>query len=107
LNCVNGPFVVDMSGCAPIGGYGLHLATGSAALVGVVDRWQDYGEHIGGVTSSAVNATQIYFAGGFNYPPQGYRETWSFVVNRMDGLAILTELGRNTEYVCSMANRVI
>ena len=107
LNCVSGSFVLDLSGCAPDGAYGLHRPTGAAGLVGLVDRWQDYGSHVVGVTSNFVNATQIYFSGGFNFPPQGYRESWTFVVDRIDGLAVLTAQGEISRYTCSVANRVI
>ncbi|MGB3584829.1 MAG: hypothetical protein WBA40_27465 [Roseiarcus sp.] len=42
LNCISGDFIVDMTPCAPDGGYGLSAGTGSAPLVSIVDRWQDY-----------------------------------------------------------------
>jgi hypothetical protein len=45
LNCISGDFIVDLTPCAPNQGFGLSAGTGSAALVAVVNRWQDYATH--------------------------------------------------------------
>ncbi len=49
LDCIPGDFVSDLTPCAPPGGYGLLAPTGSAPLGQVVNRWQDYGDHSGGM----------------------------------------------------------
>lgn len=92
LDCIDGNFVADMTPCAPNGAYGLSAPTGSAELVGVVDRRQDYADHSGGVVSHFANADTIYFAGGFNWPGDGgLTDKWSFTVNRLTGQAELKE----------------
>lgn len=109
LNCISGDFIVDITPCAPDGAYGLSAGTGSAALVAVVNRWQDYMTHIGGVTNNFFNDHEIYFSAGFNSPQssttinenraavglppvaggdkipdgQGYNELWSFSLSRL------------------------
>jgi hypothetical protein len=92
LDCIAGDFVADMTPCAPNGGYGLSAPTGGAELVGVVNRWQDYADHMGGVVSHFANASTIYFGGGFNWPDAGgLSDKWSFTVNRATGKAELKE----------------
>jgi hypothetical protein len=66
LDCISGDFISDMQPCAPDGAYGLSSPTGAAGLVGVVDRWQDYMNHLGGITGHFLTADKIYFSGGFN-----------------------------------------
>jgi hypothetical protein len=105
FNCVNGPFVVNSSGCAPNGAFGLHAPTGSAALVGVVKRWQDYAQHLGGITSNYVTDTEIYFSGGFNGPGSGYEEEWSFSVSRLTGKATLKQKADAAELSCEKSAR--
>ena len=115
LNCISGNFIVDLTPCAPDGSYGLSAGTGSAPLVAIVDLWQDYMTHLGGVTSNFTNDHKIYFSGGFNSPlsnttinqnrasnglppipdenkipeGQGYGELWSFTLSRLTGNAVL------------------
>jgi hypothetical protein len=99
LDCITGDFVADMTACAPNGAYGLSAPTGSAELVGVVDRWQDYANHSGGVVSHFANADTIYFAGGFNWPDNGgLTDKWSFTVNRLTGHAELKRFPGQSPY---------
>jgi hypothetical protein len=115
LNCISGDFIADLTPCAPDGAYGLSAGTGSAPLVAVVNRWQDYMTHLGGVTSNFINDHEIYFSAGFNSPLSnttinqnraavglppiaggdkipdtgGYKEHWSFSLSRLTGKAEL------------------
>jgi hypothetical protein len=134
LNCISGDFIVDLTPCAPDGGYGLSAGTGSAPLVAIVDRWQDYVTHIGGITSNFTNDDSIHFSGGFNSPAsdatinqnrasvglppipggdkvpegQGYREFWSFTLSRLTGNAELKEKGKSVlTYKCRKANAIL
>lgn len=107
LNCVSGSFVVDMSGCAPDGAYGLSYPTGSAGLRTIVNRWQDFADHNGGVTNNYVTATEVRFSGGFHYRGDGYNEKWVFLIDRLTGGAVLNEGGSETRYVCQPASQVV
>jgi len=89
LNCVDGDFIVDMTPCAPNAAYGLSYPTGSAKLRQIVDRWQDYMDHHGGVVSSNITESEIRFSGGFMTMNNGYVDYWSFVANRVTGKGIL------------------
>jgi len=88
LNCISGDFVADMTPCAPNGGFGLSYPTGTAALSRVVKRWQDYGDHFGGVASNNISETRMTFSGGF-MSSQGFEEKWDFIVDRTTGKATL------------------
>lgn len=134
LNCISGNFTVDLTPCAPDGGYGLSAGTGSAPLVAIVDRWQDYISHLGGVTGNWTNDHEIRFSGGFNSPAsnttvnqnrasvglppipggdkipdnQGYQEHWSFTVSRLTGEATLKEKDKASfTYTCRKAKAAL
>lgn len=134
LNCISGDFIADMTPCAPDGGYGLSAGTGSAPLIAIVDRWQDYATHTGGIASNFTNAHSISFSGGFNSPTsdttinqnrasaglppipggdkvpegQGYEEFWSFTLSRLTGKAELKEKGKPVlTYNCRKANAIL
>jgi hypothetical protein len=102
LNCIHGDFVVDMTPCAPSGGYGLSYPTGGASLRTVVDRWQDYADHYGGVVSNYVSNAEISFAGGFNSPGRGLSQDWEFSASRLTGIGQLKlAKGRVVKYKCN------
>jgi hypothetical protein len=130
LSCITGNFVADMTPCAPEGAFSLSAPTGATELVGVVDRWQEYLNHDGGVVSYVKSPEQIVFSGGFNWtyndatvnqnrasvglPPipdgdkvpegQGYEERWSFTVSRLTGRATLVQTKNPTlVYACNKA----
>jgi hypothetical protein len=100
----------------------------------VVDRWQDYVDHLGGVTGHFTNDHQIYFSGGFNSPissltinqnraqvglppipnggrlpeGQGYKEKWSFSVNRLTGKAEFKDTkGTQASYQCARRKAIL
>jgi hypothetical protein len=107
LHCISAKFIYDMTPCAPSNGFGLSAPTGSGALVDIVYRWQDYVDHLGGVTANRNKETELVFAGGFNSPGSGsgYTETWRFVIDRVtgDGKLYQTEDKKTTikKYSCN------
>jgi hypothetical protein len=106
LDCIFGNFIADMTPCAPPGGFGLSAPTGSVDLVAVVNRWQDYGNHIGGVAGHYITTDKMSFSGGFNSSDSGYKESWAFTVNRLTGAAELTQKGKpSTAYTCIKAHQ--
>jgi hypothetical protein len=94
IDCIKGSFVSDMTPCAPPNAYGLSAPTGSAELVGLADRWQDYANHLGGITGHSLTADSIEFSGGFNSGGGGYHELWRFEASRLTGAGKLTAEGR-------------
>jgi hypothetical protein len=108
LDCISGDFISDMQPCAPNGAYGLSSPTGGAGLVGIVDRWQDYMNHLGGITGHFMTADKIYFSGGFNGGRGGsYEEKWSFALSRLTGSAELKEADKNpVSYSCRAKKRL-
>ena len=89
LNCVYGADLGDITPCAPTNGYGLSAPTGAASLVGVVYRWQDYGDHLGGITSSQVSNIGLQFTGGYYSSSGKWRSRWEFTADRTTGKATL------------------
>lgn len=88
LDCISANFIADMTPCAPNGGFGLSAPTGSAALTGVVMRWQDYADHDGGVVGHFMTETKLYFSGG--WMDRNLERLWEFSVNRITGKGTLT-----------------
>jgi hypothetical protein len=104
MSCIAGDFVVDLTPCAPRKAFSLSAPTGAAGIVRVVDRWQDYAGHAGGVVGFFKTHTTISFTGGFNDPASGLRDDWSFTVDRQDRSGLLTRKGRPaTAFRCSGA----
>lgn len=98
LSCVSGPFVADMTPCAPNGGYGLSAPTGSAALVGVVMRSQEYQRHLGGVTGFNRQGDDVTFTGGF-MGSNGLQTSWTLKLDP-EGNAVVRDKGGSTPYTC-------
>ena len=88
LHCIGGDFQLEGETCAPNGGFGLALPTGTGELAGVVMRWQDYIGHIGYNTGVNVSNTMIIFSGGFQ-SGSDWRDRWDFQVNRISGIGTL------------------
>jgi hypothetical protein len=105
FNCISGDFVVDISGCAPDGAFSLHRPTGSAEIVGVVDRWQDYAQHFGPIMSHYNTKNEIYFAGGFNGSGEGYKQNWNVEINRLSGVAVLDWHNVRASYICRVIEK--
>ena len=90
FNCVYGDFGGEAPGCAPDGAFGLWYPTGGSELREVVDRWQNYKDHLGEVTGNSINDVTIEFTAGFNSLEHSYQEIWRFSANRFTGVATLT-----------------
>ncbi len=104
LSCISGNFVADLTPCAPSKAFSLSAPTGSAAIVGVVDRWQDYAKHDGGVVGYFKSHTTIAFTGGFNTPDGGYEDEWSFTVDRQTRVGTLNRKhGPKVAFSCAGA----
>ena len=102
MSCIAGDFVADLTPCAPRKAFSLSAPTGAGEIVGVVDRWQDYAGHAGGVVGYFKTHTTISFTGGFNDPASGLKDDWSFTVDRQDRSGLLTRKGRAaTAFRCS------
>lgn len=105
LNCVDGGFTTEIGSCAPEGGYGLY---GRLGLAHIVWRWQDYGNHMGGVVGHSITPTNIYFSGGYYSGAQNWSGQWSLDIDRVTGVGKL-RLGRpsstqSEEYACKAVN---
>jgi len=98
LSCVSGPFISDMTPCAPNGGYGLSASTGSAALVGVVMRPQEYQRHLGGVTAFNRQGEDVTFMGGF-MGSNGLQTSWTLKLDP-EGNAVVRDKEGSTPYKC-------
>ncbi|MDG2571240.1 hypothetical protein P7L87_27175, partial [Vibrio parahaemolyticus] len=110
VSCLHSEFVADMEPCAPEGKFGLSRPTGAADLVKIVDRWQEYSDHLGGVTSHYVTPKEIAFSGGFHGSTNGYQQFWRFTANRLVGTGTLKiEKGQYMEgdyaYQCQKASQ--
>ena len=102
LSCVSGAFIKDLTPCAPEGAYALSAPTGTAAIVDVVERWQDYANHDGGVFNFTRTPTDLIFDAGFNRPDKGFHEAWMFQIDRISGTAVLSVTNEaSTVYHCN------
>ena len=98
LSCVSGPFITDMTPCAPDGGYGLSAPTGSAALVGVVMRSQGYQRHLGGVTGFTRQGDDLTFTGGV-MGSNGLQTSWTLKLDP-EGNAVVRDKEGSIPYRC-------
>jgi hypothetical protein len=117
LSCVSGGngFTADMVTCAPDGAYALSNPSAVATLDRVVERWQDYTDHSGGVVSFFSTSSEYHFQGGWTGPEMGYDAHWTFEISRLTGAGKLTEyepapdsderIPKTAMYRCSPAKR--
>ncbi len=102
LSCISGDFIEDMTPCAPSGAWSLSAPTGTAAIVGFANRWQEYQQHHGGVIGFNESAEKLRFEGFFREPPDTDTDPWSFSVDRLSGKAFLTQPAKpDVQFTCS------
>src|SRR6185312_12942461 len=82
LGCVEGPFVVAMTACAPKNGYGLSAASGDAHLTGVTPDWRTGAHTPGPIAGVKVNPAKYLFEGGLLGPDRKVKKTWTFEISR-------------------------
>ena len=102
LNCIDGDFVQDSSGCAPQGAFALHAPTGSGAIGELVDRLSADLPHTGIAIGNSrlgehIDFNASYLSGGDGTPPV---VSWCFGVNRTTGAGRLMTPGRRADYLC-------
>lgn len=90
LDCISADFIADITPCAPTNGFGLSSGMGTARLVGITTRWQDYADHRGGVVSSVISTTHMNFRGGQYHGDQRWTDQWDFHLDRVSGAAVLS-----------------
>ena len=104
LSCISGDFVIGLTLCARSNGFSLSAPNGSAPIVGIVDRRQDYARHEGGVVGYSKSHTTVALTGGFNSPGSDLKDDWSFTIDRQTGKGTLIRVGRPAAaFACSGA----
>ncbi len=105
LDCISGPFVVDLTPCAPDRGFGLSAGTGAAELVGIATRWQDARLHPAGIVGHFDDTEMLRFdayLGGLG----DEQKLWSFHANRLTGDAVLQRPDKpDVAYRCARARQ--
>ena len=107
LHCVNGDFIVDMTPCAPDGGWGLSRGTGLADLSEVTSSWQEAHDHTSGKLSAWVGMTSIKFTANHG---EGIVDAnsflWELTLDRVTGEAELKDSMREVRfYSCELVAR--
>ena len=99
LGCVEGPFVVGMTACAPKNGFG--VSGGDGKLVGVTKDQKAVLRHSGPVARAMVDDTKYLFTGG-KVGFGGYKEAWKFEISRVNGAAMASVEGKTpVKYQCA------
>ena len=65
MHCVNGLMIVDMTPCAPDGGWGLSYPTGSAGIADVTTGWQLASQHYGGKLAAQIGPDRFTATAAF------------------------------------------
>ncbi len=99
LGCVEGPFVVGMTACAPKNGFG--VSDGSGKLAGVTKDERAVLHHPGPVARAMVDESKYLFTGG-KVGFGGYKEAWKFEISRVSGAAVASVEGKTpVKYQCA------
>ena len=102
LGCVEGPFVVAMTACAPKNGYGLSAASGDGHLTGVTADWRSGAHAPGPIAGVKVNEAKYLFEGGLLGADHKVKKTWTFEISRSTGQAVETSAGKTpVRYQCA------
>ncbi len=106
LGCVEGPFVVAMTACAPKNGYGLSASSGDAHLIGVTRDWRSGALAAGPIAGVKVNPAKYLFEGGQLGADHRVKTTWTFEISRSTGKAVATSAGRAPiPYQCAKSDQ--
>jgi hypothetical protein len=65
MHCVSGLMIVDMTPCAPDGGWGLSYPTGSASIAEVTTMWAVASQHFGGKFTATLGPETFSAAASF------------------------------------------
>lgn len=104
LGCIEGPFVVSMTACAPKNGYGLSAASGDARLVAVTPDWRHGALQAGPITGVKVNPGKYLFEGGQLGADHQAKKLWTFEISRQTGQALFKSAGKSpVQYQCAKA----
>lgn len=102
LGCIEGPFVVAMTACAPKNSYGLSAASGDAHLVGVTPDWRNGSPKAGPIAGVKVNPAKYLFEGGEIGPDRKVKKRWTFEISRSTGQAVEQSAGKTpVRYQCA------
>jgi hypothetical protein len=107
LYCISGgDFVVDLTACAPTGGWGLSQGTGAAKLVYVTKDKVIADEHFYGRVRADVDAVRMEFSAYFGRDiPSGSADLiWRVRIDRKTGHAQVEDFleKRNNPYICQV-----
>ncbi len=99
LGCLEGPFVVGMTACAPKNGFG--VSDGAGKLAGVTKDEHAVLHHQGPVARAMVDDSKYLFTGG-KVGFGGYKEAWKFEISRVSGAAVASVEGKTpVKYQCA------
>lgn len=105
LGCIEGPFVIAMTACAPKNGYGLSRSSGDYSLVGVAPDWH-HSTKTGPITGVKVNPANYLFEGGQLGADHQVKKQWTFEISRSTGQAVEQSAGKTpVRYQCAKAQQ--
>lgn len=110
MHCVSGLMIVDMTPCAPDGGWGLSYPTGSAGIADVTSMWAVAADHFGGKFTATLGPTEFTAIASFgtglepDLSPGSYDMTISLDRKTGAGTYVSGELGK-VEFSCEVSDR--